>query len=99
MADRHRDRVLKIGRQFVQKQHQRVAAEQLFPGFGAGRAGQRCHVAGELVGLAKLLGNGPPNATRRIGAAAVEADHTAAAQPWRGVFVGQHLAAQVWVTR
>ena len=41
LSDWHCDSVFEIGRQFVQKQHQRVAAEQLFPGVRAGRAEQK----------------------------------------------------------
>ena len=91
IADRDRDGVFEVRRKFVEEQHQRVAAEQLLPGLGPRRTEQGRNVAGELLGLAELLGDRAPDAAGGIGAASVEADNTAAAELRRRVFVAQYL--------
>ena len=94
VADRTGRRVFQVGRQLVHEDHQGIAPKQLLPGFWArGREDPR-GVLGELVGLAKLLGDGAPDATRGVRVAAVEADHTAASQLRRRVIGPQNALTQ-----
>ena len=98
IAHWHCHGVFEVRRQFIQEKDQWLTAQQLLPGFRARSAEQGGHVTGKLICLAQLLCNGTPDTAHCIGAAAIEAHHTAWPQGGRGVLVaGEHFVAQGWI--
>ena len=100
IADRNGDGVFQVGRKFVEEQYQRITAQQLLPGLRSRCTEQRRNVAGELLCFAELLGDRTPDAAGGIGAAAIEADNTAATEIRRRVLLAKkHFLAQLGITR
>ena len=82
VADAPGRRVDEVGRQLVEHDEQGSALQQVDPGALSG-SGQRRVVVVEPLPLAELLGDGAPDAERRVALAAREGDH--AHRPERGV--------------
>lgn len=76
--DGNGNRILQVGRKFVEKENEWITAEQLFPRFGTGCAKQRGDIAGELLGFAELLSDRPPDPARGIRTSSVEAGYATA---------------------
>ena len=99
VADGNCYRVRQIRRKFIQKEDERISTEQLLPRFGSRRTEQWRDILRELFAFAELLRDCAPDATRSIGASAVETSHSAWAELRSGVLIAENLLPQLWITR